>query len=188
MCSRSGGASAAADFAAGLARLEQEDEPTLILFPQAADRLMNFRQDAIKQLESEIMNPQPIPPQGQQPQGQQRLLGQHALIGKPVTRCAQIEVVDIHVRDRQLVKDDTLGRAAQLGNQLPVRLPAAGTKPHIDAMFRPFSLQIMGPPANGKHLDDQDALALMGGQFDIRHQAGACPTLIAPFIWLSISD
>lgn len=34
-----GGATAAADFAAGLARLEQEDEPTLILFPQAADRL-----------------------------------------------------------------------------------------------------------------------------------------------------
>lgn len=34
-----GGANAAADFAAGLARLEQEDEPTLILFPQAAERL-----------------------------------------------------------------------------------------------------------------------------------------------------
>lgn len=34
-----GGANAAADFAAGLARLEQEDEPTLIVFPQAADRL-----------------------------------------------------------------------------------------------------------------------------------------------------
>lgn len=34
-----GGTNPAADFAAGLARLEQEDEPTLILFPQAAERL-----------------------------------------------------------------------------------------------------------------------------------------------------
>jgi len=34
-----GGATAAADFAAGLDRVEQEDEPTLLLFPQAADRL-----------------------------------------------------------------------------------------------------------------------------------------------------
>lgn len=34
-----GGANAAADFATGLSRIEQEDEPTLLLFPQAAERL-----------------------------------------------------------------------------------------------------------------------------------------------------
>ena len=86
-------------------------------------------------------------------------------------QCRQVQIFDGQAGHGQLIESNPFHRATQFGNQLSVGLPVGGAEAHIDALFRTFCSQPVGPGTAQEDFDHQQRFVLYRHNLHIGDQA-----------------